>query len=412
MYFVLLLVIFFSVSSARIAPSELCYADPKETINEPIQSSLKQNLNLIPRTNNGYTEYSKGCELHLLEPYVNISLRSKEKVNASIGWSFDFDKCQVPLIYREYYNCTGNLIPSPETCDGYSVTLIKFESVSAYALANISLLIQPGIFDSGRYLYSFIFGDNTFNGRIELRVDNETDYPCFMRHGLTIRREDKIDVPYKPSTDSNHKRYRGCFPDSNDYKWSNISDSSFGSYYYEEVYEEDEEYEEENEKLPSEDCRTSNLFDVKESFNVAIGSQSLLIASLGRAIFDKPWSFKVNESYELFRNLSDLVRLEEGESNITKLDILFSTPSPKSQEFTQIYNDTILEDEGIISNPLTQLLNDYDRYDIYKFIGFGVIFILFVIIILIVLCVKICILKSRIRTVKYTQLPKYNIYDI
>ncbi|AQX83380.1 envelope glycoprotein G [Canid alphaherpesvirus 1] len=415
MLYTLFFVFYFKVVLSRIAPLELCYADPKENTTEPTQLPTgEQSKTLIPVVTNGYVEYSKGCELRLLDTYVNVSSRPEKKVNATIGWSFDLG-CQIPLIYREYYNCTGNIIPSPETCDGYSLTLVKSESISSYALVNVSLLIQPGIFDSGRYLYSLVFGNDSYNGRIEVRVDNETDYPCFMMHGLTVKKGDKLHIPYKPSTNPNHKRYRGCFPISNTELWNNISDESVGRYSYDEEYEEYEEENEDFEDLQSKDCRKSNLFDMKKTFNLAAGSQSLLIASLGKSISEQPWSFKINESYELFNNLSITLQSEE-DSNILNPEIVtFTTPPPtENTHMFMSYNETMYEEESVLS--IIQLFNNgYNNCNTHiKVIGFGTIIFIILFFVAVFFCGYTCVLNSRIKMINhaYIQPQKLNFYDI
>ncbi|AVW81525.1 envelope glycoprotein G [Felid alphaherpesvirus 1] len=406
---------YITIAAARNAPMDLCYADPRDTSPQPIGHPNYKQVNIndpLPAPKWGYVEHSSGCELRLLDPRVDVSSRSPEKADATIAWTFDLGTCQIPIAYREYYNCTGNLIPSPETCEGYSATSIRFEGLTIYTLVNISLLLQPGIFDSGSFLYSFIYGQNRYNGRIIVHVEKNTDYPCKMYHGLMAPFDHHPQSHVETPNDKNHRRGRGCFPELVEpVLWVNISSDLIGGPPFD--YNHEDEADIESDELPEEDihnysdCRATNMFVPREPLSQVLGSQSLLVGSLGFQIITQPWQLKQNESYDGLRNASLEPRHLDSNNDRDLLDetemigSIITTPPPTHPKGV---NGGFLQDLPIIE-PTTEPCLVHT-----KIIGIGTVVVVFLLFILISLCVYTCVLRSRIGMVDraYVKQVRFN----
>ncbi|AIL02988.1 envelope glycoprotein G [Equid alphaherpesvirus 3] len=291
-----------AVANCRRAPAKLCYADPRDGP-EPWPLLPGPMDNVTEPTVNA-TERSKGCELRLLEPRVNAAKRPPERVNATIAWYYDLGICRAPVVLREYYLCEGDKMPSPDTCEGYSYTVARTEGFVEFVLVNASLMLQPGIYDSGDFIYNLRFGPDLYSGRIALRVSRNLDYPCKMTHGITARDHLRDHYNITRSQNSAHKRATGCFPAIVETEaWTNVSLGSLGlpnDYDESDFTDDDAEFTYDNIY----DCREYNLFEPKRSLGLARGPQSLLIGALGLRILSQRWYMLPGETYDQLRQNS------------------------------------------------------------------------------------------------------------
>ncbi|QPI70181.1 envelope glycoprotein G [Equid herpesvirus 6] len=288
-----------ALADCRKAPAKLCYADPRPgTEPWPVPP---RSIDRVSEPSVFSVERSKGCELRLLDPGVDVTKRPPERVNATIAWYYDTMLCPVSLILREYYFCEGNKVPSPETCEGYSYTVARTEGIVEFVLVNTSLLLQPGIYDGGDFIYNFAFGNDSYSGQVSLRVSPNTDYPCKMTRGITGREHlakfPQTNRPRRPS----HKRATGCFPKYVEAEaWGNVSLQSLGLPTYDDEFGFiDDEFESEFDNIY--DCRRLDLFAPNHSLGLARGSQSLLVGALGFRILTQPWYLLPGETYEQLR---------------------------------------------------------------------------------------------------------------
>ncbi|ALT14283.1 gG [Suid alphaherpesvirus 1] len=214
---------------AREAPRELCYGHPVHDDRRPVGPATDaQPVNPLAPANATGTDYSRGCEMRLLDPPLDVSSRSPDPVNVTVAWFFDGGHCKVPLVHREYYGCPGDAMPSVETCTGgYSYTRTRIDTLMEYALVNASLVLQPGLYDAGLYIVVLVFGDDAYLGTVSLSVEANLDYPCGMKHGLTITRPGATLPPIAP-TAGDHQRWRGCFPSTDESAWENVTAAEKG----------------------------------------------------------------------------------------------------------------------------------------------------------------------------------------
>ncbi|ANF34895.1 glycoprotein D/GG/GX domain protein [Suid alphaherpesvirus 1] len=214
---------------AREAPRELCYGHPVHDDRRPVGPATDaQPVNPLAPANATGTDYSRGCEMRLLDPPLDVSSRSSDPVNVTVAWFFDGGHCKVPLVHREYYGCPGDAMPSVETCTGgYSYTRTRIDTLMEYALVNASLVLQPGLYDAGLYIVVLVFGDDAYLGTVSLSVEANLDYPCGMKHGLTITRPGATLPPIAP-TAGDHQRWRGCFPSTDEGAWENVTAAEKG----------------------------------------------------------------------------------------------------------------------------------------------------------------------------------------
>ena len=214
---------------AREAPRELCYGHPVHDDRRPVGPATDaQPVNPLAPANATGTDYSRGCEMRLLDPPLDVSSRSPDPVNVTVAWFFDGGHCKVPLVHREYYGCPGDAMPSVETCTGgYSYTRTRIDTLMEYALVNASLVLQPGLYDAGLYIVVLVFGDDAYLGTVSLSVEANLDYPCGMKHGLTITRPGATLPPIAP-TAGDHQRWRGCFPSTDEGAWENVTAAEKG----------------------------------------------------------------------------------------------------------------------------------------------------------------------------------------
>nr|P32650.1 RecName: Full=Envelope glycoprotein G; Short=gG; Flags: Precursor [Equine herpesvirus type 4 (strain 1942)]AAA46103.1 glycoprotein G [Equid alphaherpesvirus 4]AAB23267.1 glycoprotein G [Equid alphaherpesvirus 4] len=284
----LCLLSFLTGATGRLAPDDLCYAEPRKTGPMPRSKPKHQPL-LFEAPKVALTAESKGCQLILLDPPIDMGYRLEDKINASIAWFFDFGNCRMPIAYREYYDCVGNAIPSPETCDGYSFTLVKTEGVVEFTIVNMSLLLQPGIYDSGSFIYSALLDMDVLTGRVILNVENDTNYPCGMTHGLTA--DGNINVDETTHT-TPHPRAVGCFPELINFDaWENVTFEEMG------IPDPNSFLDDESDYPNTMDCYSWDLYTYPKSLKQAEGPQTLLIGAVGLRILAQAWKFVENETY-------------------------------------------------------------------------------------------------------------------
>nr|AMB16423.1 envelope glycoprotein G [Equid alphaherpesvirus 4] len=326
----LCLLSFLTGATGRLAPDDLCYAEPRKTGPMPRSKPKHQPL-LFEAPKVALTAESKGCQLILLDPPIDMGYRLEDKINASIAWFFDFGNCRMPIAYREYYDCVGNAIPSPETCDGYSFTLVKTEGVVEFTIVNMSLLLQPGIYDSGSFIYSALLDMDVLTGRVILNVENDTNYPCGMTHGLTAYGNINVD---ETTHTTPHPRAVGCFPELINFDaWENVTFEEMG------IPDPNSFLDDESDYPNTMDCYSWDLYTYPKSLKQAEGPQTLLIGAVGLRILAQAWKFVENETYSSIRADAKELMLHSQ-----------SCTADSSQESTSMKNNPIYSEGSLMLN--------------------------------------------------------------
>ncbi|AIQ80648.1 envelope glycoprotein G [Bovine herpesvirus type 1.2 strain K22] len=313
----------------RPAPDDLCFADVRRTGMAPSRP-LGPVLNLAAsdltsRVSVRAVDASRGCALALLdmaETVVPGGPRAADVVD--VGWAYQDGDCMVPLAYRQYFNCTGGALPGQNVCAGLSETRIRGGfGTSDYALYGTSLVLRPGLYDRGTYIYFLGYGpDDIYVGSVTLMVGADIHkYPCGLDRGLGVALHHKSG-PARPLTedDATGDWACGCFPAvvEVDVVWGNVSAAELGladpiDYADEEGEVEvlEDEAGSASGNLPQDDpdpdladCRTVGLFSESDMFRTASGPESLLIGAVAKDVLTVPLNLPPGRSYEALRNAS------------------------------------------------------------------------------------------------------------
>ncbi|AFI33206.1 envelope glycoprotein G [Equid alphaherpesvirus 8] len=378
--------------TGRLAPDELCYAEPRRTGHPPNTQPERPPVIFEPPTIAIKAE-SKGCELILLDPPIDVSYRKEDKVNASVAWFFDFGACRMPIAYREYYGCIGNVIPSPETCDAYSFTLIRTEGIVEFTIVNMSLLFQPGIYDSGNFIYSVLLDYHIFTGRVTLDVEKDTNYPCGMIHGLTAYGD--INVDETMDNASPHPRAVGCFPEPiNNEAWANVTFTELG------IPDPNSFLDDESDYPNISDCHSWESYTYPNTLRQATGPQTLLVGAVGLRILAQAWKFVGDETYDTIRaeakNLETHVHSSAADSSSENQLSQENVNNPEVAHLRSCQNEDNAHTGGVLNG-----LQDCDNqlktvYICLALIGLGTCA-------MIGLIVYICVLRSKLSSREFSR---------
>ncbi|SCL76986.1 envelope glycoprotein G [Spheniscid alphaherpesvirus 1] len=176
-------------------PPELQSDQPKregpKPFGEPINSPNPDESSRRNQTHNSTAETIEACTMSLLDTGITFEI-SGSGTNVSVGWFYILnDSCSIPLLYREYANCTS-FPPSPFTCSGYSNTRHHMDTLLEHTMVNMSLLFKPGTEDSGQYRVIVRSGNTSHTSTVNLTVIRSPDPGCFSNYGINPRSEDTI----------------------------------------------------------------------------------------------------------------------------------------------------------------------------------------------------------------------------
>ncbi|APO15923.1 glycoprotein G [Bubaline alphaherpesvirus 1] len=302
----------------RPAPDDLCFADARRNGTGPLRPlgpvrDLRAS-DLASRISVRTTDTSHGCALALLDMERSVvpgGPRDAAVVDA--GWVYQNGDCMIPLAYRQFFNCTGDALPGQNVCAGISEARIRGGfGTSDYALSGTSLVLRPGTYDSGTYVYFLGYGpDDIYAGSVTLTVGADVHkYPCGLDRGIGAALGHKGEPTRVLSEeDATGDWACGCFPQlvEVDVEWANVSAAELGLVDVTDYYEDEggSASGDQQEKDPDlTDCRTDKLFDESDMFRNASGPDSLLIGAVAKGILTMPLGLPAGRSYEALRNAS------------------------------------------------------------------------------------------------------------
>ncbi|QBM10907.1 Envelope glycoprotein G [Caprine alphaherpesvirus 1] len=294
----------------RDAPAELCYADVRRGDRgpgRPLGPVLGlEARDLASRVSVSTQEVSRGCALALLD-VAEAALPTPPRPAAvvDVGWLYYNGSCMIPLAYRQYFNCAGGALPSPAACADYSETRLRGGyGTSDYALYGTSLVMRPGLYDSGEYVYVLGYDATDVRvGSVTLAVGSDVyKYPCGLDRGIGVALGHKSGSAMRPAEPRASDDWaRGCFPEPVEVnvEWGAVSAAELG------LAPLDEDAEDEDDRDPDlTDCRTRELFGESDMFMNATGSESLLVGAVAKDVLAVPLHLPPGESYETLRNAS------------------------------------------------------------------------------------------------------------
>ncbi|AVT50717.1 envelope glycoprotein G [Cervid alphaherpesvirus 1] len=302
----------------RPAPDELCFADarrvgarPSRPLGPVLGLGAAELASLVSVR---AVDASRGCALALLDMAESVipgGPRAAAVVDA--GWAYQDGDCLVPLAYRQYFNCTGGALPSQEVCAELSEARVRGGyGTSDYALRGTSLVLRPGLYDRGTYLYFLSYGPgDVYVGSVTLMVGADIhNYPCGLDRGVGVSLQHK-SAPVRPlPRDPAADWACGCFPPAAeaDAGWAGVSAAELGLAEPGDYLEGDEEDEDGAGSAGGTpdlaDCRTGGLFGESDMFRNASGPDSLLIGAVAREVLTAPLGLPPGRSYEDLRNAS------------------------------------------------------------------------------------------------------------
>ncbi|ASW27110.1 envelope glycoprotein G [Beluga whale alphaherpesvirus 1] len=319
----------------RSAPPELCYADPRGKDRVPMPP-----LGTVPgvtledlRSKGAPDAHAEawGCELSLIDVPVNMSEAldpTPGPVDVSVGWFYDAGECgAIPLAFRTFFGCRS-LPPTVDACEGHSQTrLLSLYDVTV-TLYGSSLLLRPGLYDAGVYLYMFGGAGGWRYGSVNLTVRGEGHRPCSPDYGVSMLTspdpqpghakgivfEEWTAPPHRSTSRPPHTSPApadsgpSCYPPFVDLaaRWGGISADATGSppdwvpgdYDDEDDDEEalsSEEGSASGEESGPEECRAQDLLAETRTFRNATGPEELLIGALGASFLTTPLNLKGGE---------------------------------------------------------------------------------------------------------------------
>ncbi|ART33291.1 envelope glycoprotein G [Bovine alphaherpesvirus 5] len=326
----------------RPAPDDLCFADVRRNSLGPLRPLGPARdlgaLDLASRISARTTDTSHGCALVVLDMENSIVPSGpRDAAVIDAGWVYQNGDCMIPLAYRQFFNCTGNALPGEDVCAGVSEARVRSGfGTSDYALSGTSLVLRPGLYDSGTYVYFLGYGPNDiYAGSVTLTVGADIHkYPCGLDRGIGAALGYKSrSTPVLSEEDAIGDWACGCFPPlvEVDVEWGNVSAAELG------LDDSTGDYEDEDgsaggdpqEKDPDlTDCRINRLFDESDMFRNASGPDSLLIGAVAKGILTMPLGLPAGRSYEALRNASLECNARMRETGEMLAAVVVVTPPP------------------------------------------------------------------------------------
>ncbi|AVT50787.1 envelope glycoprotein G [Cervid alphaherpesvirus 2] len=297
------------------APEALCFADVRRTgprPSRPLGAALGLSAaELLGRIRTRGADGARGCALTLLEMPASLAAAEFRDL-VDVGWAYRNESCLIPLAYRQYFGCAGGALPSPQTCAGFSETRLRGGyGTSDYALVGSGLLLRPGVYDRGTYVYVLGYGpDDVRVGSVALVVGSDPHkYPCGLDRGIGVSLHHK-GRPTVPLSDGPADDWAcGCFPeDSEDVgeAWAAVNASELGLASLEDYFNADDEGSAGSEERDPDlvDCRADGLFTESDMFRNASGPEALLIGAVAKDVLTAPLALPPGQSYEDLRRAS------------------------------------------------------------------------------------------------------------